>query len=113
MENPRARVRPYFDIFMILLVVSTVWLLTLLIFMAFITFTAASALSFFEAQGKNTEMNSFFDSIYWALVTMFTVGYGDITPQTNEGRIVTLVLIVEAWGLTAEPSDCFARPVMT
>ncbi|MEN8179707.1 MAG: NAD-binding protein [Pseudomonadota bacterium] len=74
-------------------------LLTLLIFMAFITFTAASALFFFEAQGENTEITNFFDSIYWALVTMSTVGYGDITPQTNEGRIITLILIVAGLGV--------------
>ncbi len=74
-------------------------LLTLLIFMAFITFTAASALFFFEAHEENEKITTFFDSFYWALVTMSTVGYGDITPQTNEGRIVSLVLIVAGLGV--------------
>ncbi|MES9967869.1 MAG: potassium channel family protein, partial [Sedimenticola sp.] len=32
--------------------------------------------------------------IYWALVTISTVGYGDITPVTTEGRVITLVLII-------------------
>ncbi len=74
-------------------------LLTLFIFMAFITFTAATALFFFEAEEQGRDVNGFFDSIYWALVTMSTVGYGDITPHTTEGRIVALMLIVAGLGV--------------
>ena len=74
-------------------------LVTLFIFMAFITFTAGTAMFFFEADAEKGQITSFFDSIYWALVTMSTVGYGDITPQTTEGRVVTLVLIVAGLGV--------------
>jgi len=74
-------------------------LLTLFIFMAFITFTAATAMYFFETDGAGHQISGFFDSVYWALVTMSTVGYGDITPQTNEGRIVAIVLIIAGLGV--------------
>lgn len=74
-------------------------LLTLFIFMAFITFTAATALFLFEADYENEQISNFFDGIYWAMVTMSTVGYGDITPQTSEGRVVALVLIVAGLGV--------------
>ncbi len=74
-------------------------LLTLAIFMAFITFTAATAMYFFETDRPGHQITGFFDSIYWALVTMSTVGYGDITPQTNEGRIVAIVLIIAGLGV--------------
>jgi voltage-gated potassium channel len=74
-------------------------LVTLFIFMAFITFTAATAIFFFEADQKDGGIHGFFDSIYWALVTMSTVGYGDITPHTTEGRLVTLVLIIAGLGV--------------
>jgi voltage-gated potassium channel len=74
-------------------------LLTLFIIMAFITFTAATALFFFEADYRGHQVESFFDSIYWALVTMSTVGYGDITPQTTEGRVVALTLIIAGLGV--------------
>lgn len=67
---------------------------TLAIFMAFIVFTAASAIYFFEAKVEGGEIDNFFDGIYWALVTISTVGYGDITPQTTEGRLITMVLII-------------------
>ncbi|MEJ2608689.1 MAG: NAD-binding protein [Candidatus Thiodiazotropha sp.] len=74
-------------------------LMTLFIFMAFITFTAATAIYFFESEHNGTEISSFFDSIYWALVTMSTVGYGDITPHTTAGRLITLVLIIAGLGV--------------
>ncbi|MET0090974.1 MAG: NAD-binding protein [Candidatus Thiodiazotropha sp.] len=74
-------------------------LMTLFIFMAFITFTSATAIFFFEAEERGSDVNGFFDSIYWALVTMSTVGYGDITPHTTEGRIVALMLIVAGLGV--------------
>ncbi|WP_369159782.1 ion transporter [Candidatus Thiodiazotropha sp. LNASS1] len=74
-------------------------LVTLFIFMAFITFTAATAIFFFEADQQDAQITGFFDSVYWALVTMSTVGYGDITPHTTEGRVVTLVLIIAGLGV--------------
>ncbi|MES9850981.1 MAG: NAD-binding protein [Candidatus Thiodiazotropha sp. L084R] len=74
-------------------------LVTLFIFMAFITFTAATAIFFFEADQEGTQIEGFFDSVYWALVTMSTVGYGDITPHTTEGRVISLVLIIAGLGV--------------
>lgn len=76
-------------------------LYTLGIFLAFMVFTSASAFYFFEAKGEGGEIESFFDGIYWAMVTLTTVGYGDITPQTVEGRVITLVLIVCGIGVLA------------
>lgn len=74
-------------------------LFTLFIIMAFITFSAATALFFFETGQRGHQVDNFFDSIYWAMVTMSTVGYGDITPQTTEGRVVALTLIIAGLGV--------------
>ena len=35
--------------------------------------------------------NTFFDAIYWAVVTLTTVGYGDIYPVTTVGRIISMI----------------------
>jgi len=37
---------------------------------------------------------SLFDGLYWALVTMTTVGYGDITPKTTYGKIIAMLTIM-------------------
>ncbi len=69
-------------------------LYTLFIFLMFVVFISASAIYFFEAHTEGGQIKHFFDGVYWALVTITTVGYGDITPQTMEGRFITMVLII-------------------
>lgn len=43
-------------------------------------------------------------SLYWATVTLTTVGYGDITPHTGLGRIVSSILILLGYSLIAIPT---------
>ncbi|MDD3798771.1 MAG: ion transporter [Novosphingobium sp.] len=43
-------------------------------------------------------------SIYWAITTMTTVGYGDITPQSPLGRFVTALMMLVGWGTLAVPT---------
>lgn len=43
-------------------------------------------------------------AVYWAVVTMTTVGYGDITPHTALGRMISSVLILLGYSLIAIPT---------
>ena len=43
-------------------------------------------------------------SVYWAITTMTTVGFGDITPQTDFGRLVASVMMLMGWGVLAVPT---------
>lgn len=43
-------------------------------------------------------------SIYWAIVTMTTVGYGDIAPQTPLGKILASVIMIMGYGIIAVPT---------
>ena len=68
-------------------------LLTLLFLLLFIVFTAGVAIYILEAD-KNPHIKTLFDGIYWAVVTVATVGYGDIAPVTDIGRAISILIII-------------------
>jgi voltage-gated potassium channel len=43
-------------------------------------------------------------SIYWTIVTLTTVGYGDIAPQTNLGQFIATIIMVLGYGIIAVPT---------
>lgn len=43
-------------------------------------------------------------SIYWAITTMTTVGFGDITPKTDLGRLIASMMMLLGWGVLAVPT---------
>jgi len=48
------------------------------------------------------EHRTLFEAIYWAIITITTVGYGDIVPTTTEGRLLAMVVAISGFaGLTA------------
>jgi len=49
--------------------------------------------------GINKAVDSPFDALWWGVVTLTTVGYGDVTPVTTEGRIAAMVLMLLGIGL--------------
>jgi voltage-gated potassium channel len=53
--------------------------------------------------GKNG-FNSIPDSIYWAIVTITTVGYGDISPVTSLGKFIASVIMLIGYGIIAVPT---------
>jgi voltage-gated potassium channel len=42
--------------------------------------------------------------VYWAITTMTTVGFGDITPKTDLGRLLAAVMMLIGWGTLAVPT---------
>ena len=74
-------------------------LITLLTLSAFFIFIAGIMLYVFEGNNINPNIHNLFDAFYWALITISTVGYGDISPVTPEGRIVTMLIILTGIGL--------------
>ena len=68
-------------------------LLTLLFLLFFIVTTAGIAIYVLEER-INPEITSLFDALYWSLVTITTVGYGDIAPVTDAGRAISMLTII-------------------
>ena len=62
-------------------------------------FLGAISVLHLESEVDGSNIKSAKDAIWWALVTVTTVGYGDFTPITNEGRIVAVVLMSAGIGI--------------
>ena len=54
-----------------------------------------------------------FTSVYWAIVTITTVGYGDITPHTPLGRILASILILIGYSIIAIPTGLITSHMTT
>ncbi len=61
-----------------------------------------SALIVFNAEPE--AFNTFFDAVYWATISLTTVGYGDIYPVTTIGRVITMVSSIFGVAIIALPS---------
>ena len=93
----------------------TVFVITLL------TIVAIMGALMYLIEGDESGFTSIPRGMYWAVVTMTTVGYGDISPQTPLGQVVASVLMVMGYGLLAVPTGIFSaelieltrRPVST
>lgn len=66
---------------------------TLIVFTMIVIFISSVLIYVMEANNPDSPVNTLFDAIYWSVVTIFTVGYGDIVPVTSEGRVVAMVVI--------------------
>jgi len=72
-------------------------LYTLAILYVMVVFFGATIMFIYEGSGANDKIHGFFDAVYWSIITISTVGYGDVTPVTVEGKLVTLVLIISGF----------------
>ncbi len=55
-------------------------------------------------EGEKNGFTSIPKSIYWAIVTMTTVGYGDITPQTALGQFLSAIVMILGYSIIAVPT---------
>lgn len=63
-------------------------------FLILVTIAVALVAGFVATLVDETDFQTFGDAVWWAVVTLGTVGYGDIVPTTTAGRIVGSALII-------------------
>lgn len=75
-----------------------------------VAYIIISALIVFNVEPDS--FDSFFDAIYWATVSLTTVGYGDIYPVTEIGRIITMVSSLFGVAIVALPAGIITAGYM-
>ncbi|MFO7765723.1 MAG: ion transporter [Pelovirga sp.] len=85
-------------------------LVFLLAMMTIITIFGALA---FIIEGPENGFTSIPISMYWALVSVSTVGYGDISPATPFGKLVASILILIGYGIIAVPTGIYTAELAT
>ena len=72
---------------------------TLFVFSSIVIFVSSVVIYVMEANNPDASIQTFFEAVYWSIVTISTVGYGDISPLSTEGRIVAMFVIVAGIGV--------------
>jgi voltage-gated potassium channel len=72
--------------------------------MAVMTIVVVVGTMMYVIEGERHGFTSIPISIYWAVVTLTTVGYGDLAPATTLGRALAVVLMLTGYGIIAVPT---------
>ncbi len=65
----------------------------------------------FIVEGPGSKFTSIPKSIYWCIVTITTVGYGDITPTTVLGQIIATLAMLTGYSIIAVPTGIFTAEI--
>ncbi|NND52122.1 MAG: hypothetical protein HKN54_06935 [Flavobacteriaceae bacterium] len=65
----------------------------------------------FVIEGPENGFNSIPRGVYWAVVTLTTVGYGDISPGTPIGQFISMIIMILGYGIIAVPTGLIAAGV--
>ena len=78
---------------------------------AVLTLTVLMGTVMYLIEGGENGFTSIPRSVYWAIVTLTTVGYGDIAPQTVLGQTVASIIMVLGYGIIAIPTGIVGAEV--
>ena len=71
-------------------------------------YIGAVGIYYFENEAQPQVFSSVFHSLWWAVITLTTVGYGDIYPITVGGRIFTFIMLLAGVGIISVPAGLIA-----
>jgi voltage-gated potassium channel len=67
----------------------------------------------YMVEGPESGFTSIPVSIYWTIVTLTTVGFGDITPQTPLGQFISVLIMILGYGIIAVPTGLITAQFMS
>lgn len=83
------------------------WRKTLVFIYVVLTLVVVFATLMHFLEGPEAGFTSIPQSMYWAIVTLTTVGYGDITPVTTAGKFIAALIMITGYGIIAVPMGIF------
>jgi voltage-gated potassium channel len=83
-------------------------LVVFLVLISMLLYISAVGIYYFENPAQPETFKSVFHSLWWAVATLTTVGYGDIYPVTVGGRLFTFVVLMIGLGLISVPTGLIA-----
>ncbi len=92
------------DMLMRSLLASSRKILVFFLFVVIMVISLGTLMYMVEGNVENTYFTDIPTSIYWAVVTMTTVGYGDIAPITPMGRLLSAVVMLMGYTILAVPT---------
>lgn len=78
------------------------------VFSILILYISSLGIYIFENEAQPEQFGSIFDALWWSIVTLTTVGYGDAFPITVGGKIFTSLIVTIGLGIIAVPTGLFA-----
>ena len=83
-------------------------LLLFLLISGILFYLAGVGIYYFENAAQPQAFASVFHSLWWAVITLTTVGYGDVVPLTAGGRCFTLFILILSLGVISIPTGLIA-----
>ncbi len=80
---------------------------TLGMFASIVIFVSSVMIYVMEANDPNSPIETLYDAFYWSIVTISTVGYGDVVATSDEGRFVAIVVILAGIAVIAFTTSLF------
>lgn len=82
-----------------------------LIITGIFTYLTSCGIYFFENEAQSMVFSAIFHSLWWAIVTLTTVGYGDVYPITMGGKIFTFFVLIIGVGIVTVPAGLVSSAV--
>lgn len=87
--------------------------ITVFLFFIILLVTIIGSIMYLIESGNDSSFTSIPRSIYWAVVTLTTVGYGDIAPQTELGQFLAAIVMIMGYAVIAVPTGIVSAEMVS